>query len=166
MEAPPVLCKHPVLRTIEELSRNAATRRSIIAGIRAGGSPEARMSRAEQAGVLESYASDEDRQGARKALIGGHWGDTRTVLAISDALAEALERVTDEKPLRTWWAAGATDGEISVSVHEGADAIYLTLLTRPMGDIVRLDKFFDRTFKLDLMRQAEEFDEFAQRLEV
>jgi hypothetical protein len=154
-----------VLRTIEELSRDAATRRKIIDGIRAGGSPEARMSRAEDAGVLSSYASEDDRLAARKALIGGHWGDPRTVLAISDALATALERVTDEKPLRTWWAAGATQGEISASVHEGADAVYLTLLTRPLGDIVVLEKFFDRTFKLELIRQAEEFDAFTQRLE-
>ena len=122
------------------------------------------MKRAEQSGVLASYPSEDHRNDARKALISSHWGDSETVLRISDALASALERVTDAKPLRTWSATSATNN--LVSVHEGSDAVYLILMTRPMGKFVALDKLFDRSFKQELLTQAEQLEEFTSLFQV
>ncbi|MDJ0790183.1 MAG: hypothetical protein QNK05_25595 [Myxococcota bacterium] len=166
MQAPPHLSKHPMLRKIEELSRDRETRKAIIDGIRAGGRPEERLTRIEQEGLMEPYGDAEGAERTRKGLLNGLWGDSQDLLRVSDALATALERVTDDKPLTTWWAPGATSGEITVAVHEGADAVYFMLLTKPMGPAMADKVAFDAGFLAELQEGAEELVRFTDRFDV
>jgi len=155
MNAPPILCKHPMLETLEALAGNADALADLIQGIKATGpSPEARLTRAEDTGLYARY-SEEQKPDARAKLLGS-WGNTETLLKISDALGAALDLVRRTgHPLRCWWAAGATSkGVIDCAVTEGTNAIYFVLLTPPMGDEVAMDKGFDATFRNALQGQA------------
>jgi hypothetical protein len=158
MAAPPILCKHPMLETLEALAGNADALADLIQGIRnTGPSPEARLTRAEETGLYARY-SDGQKPEARAKLLSA-WGPADTLLKISDALGAALDLVRRTgHPLRCWWAAGATSKGIECMVTEGttegAKAIYFVLLTPPMGDDVAADKAFDALFRNSLQAQA------------
>jgi hypothetical protein len=155
MNAPPILCKHPMLETLEALAGNPDALAELADGIRNGGpTPEGRLRRAEDAGLYARYSEDQ-KPGARSALLGS-WGNAETLLRISDALGTALDLVRRTgHPLRCWWAAGvAAKGVIDCAVTEGTDAIYFLLLTPPMADAVAMDKSYDALFRNALQTQA------------
>jgi hypothetical protein len=156
MTAPPILCKHPMLTTLEALAANSDALGALIDSIRNGtGTPDGRLDAAVDAGLFASY-SDGQKSDARGKLLSA-WGDSATLLRISDALGKALDLVRKKNwPLRCWWAAGATQSGIDILVDEGKgdEAIYFVLLTPAMGVDVAADKGFDAAFKAALQLQS------------
>ena len=155
MAAPPMLCKHPMLETLEALAGNADALADLLDGIKnTGPSAESRLTRAEQTGLYARYAEDQ-KPAARSALL-DLWGTTETLLKISNELGKALDLVRRTgHPLRCWWASGVTGkGVIDCAVTEGTNAIYFLLLTPPMGDEVVANKAFDALFRNALQAQA------------
>ena len=146
--APPILCKHPMLDTLEALAGNHEALTDLIRGIRqTGDSVDARLERAVESGLLGRYA-DAQRAPAHEQLRS--WGADASLLRLSNALGDALELVrTKNKPLRAWWVAGATENELECAVRESDDseAVYFLLLTPPMNSEMVADKAaFDTTF--------------------
>src|SRR5512145_1101473 len=85
MAAPPMLCKHPMLETLEALAGNADALADLIDGIKnTGASAESRLTRAEQTGLYARYAEDQ-KPAARSALL-DLWGTSETLLKISNEL--------------------------------------------------------------------------------
>ena len=158
MNAPPILCKHPMLATLEALAANADALGDLIERHqeRRTARRTARLDRAVGSGLFAGY-SDDQKPDARAKLL-GVWGDNPTLLRISDALGEALDLVRRTGyPLRCWWAAGATAEGGSTAWSKTARAtrsIYLVLLTPPMGDEVAANKAFDAAFRDELQAQA------------
>lgn len=161
--APPILCKHPMLETIESLSRDPNQLQKMIADIAAGGDPQTRLDKIEGSGLLDSYGASEKPK-ARARLLGS-WGDEHTLLHISDSLGTALKKVSSKKPLRAWWIAGATETGIHCAVSDDANAVYFLLLTPPMDDgTVASKAAFDDPFLQSLKTQAADFKAFTDPL--
>lgn len=154
--APPILCKHPMLVTLEKLAGNDGALLSMIQGIIEGGAAQARLDRIEGDGLFTGYgASEKDR--ARHRLL--HvWGDEATLQTISDKLGEALQLVRKSDPkkmLRAWWVAGATSKGTICTVESDAEAVYFVMLTPPLdGDVVADKLTFDNDFLNQLKSQA------------
>jgi hypothetical protein len=155
MNAPPILCKHPMLETLEALAGNDDALLSMIQGIVTGGTAVERLDRIEGEGLFGRYTPPQKNDARQKLL--GSWGDETTLRHISDKLGEALQRVRASEPrktLRGWWAAGATAHGIRCAVEDDAESVYFVLLTPPMGDEVAADKAFDASFRNALQAQA------------
>jgi hypothetical protein len=152
--APPILCKHPMLETLETLTRDPAKLDKMIDDIARGGAAGDRLTKIEGDGLLGGYSEPEQPR-AHDRLLGG-WGDESTLLHISDSLGTALGMVRSQrKPLRGWWAAGATGRGIRCAVAEADDAICFVLLTPPMSDETVASKAaFDTGFLDDLKSLA------------
>lgn len=161
--APPILCKHPMLKTIEVLANNDGALLNMIQGIIAGGKPEHRLDRIDKEGLFAGYGEGE-KQKARERLL-KKWGDEATLEHISDQLGEALQMVRRSEPkkvLRTWWAAGATTEGIRCAVQCDAKAVYFVLLTPPLDQDVVADKLtFDNEFLGQLKLQANDFKDWT-----
>ena len=70
MNAPPILCKHPILETLEALAGNPDALADLIQGIKnSGPSPEARLTRAEESVFYARYSEDQKPE-ARAKLLG------------------------------------------------------------------------------------------------
>lgn len=157
MNAPPILCKHPMLETLEALAGNHEALTDLIRGIRhTGNSASARLASAEEAGLLGRY-SEAQKATAHERLLGG-WGNEETLLRISNRLGDALELVlAQNKPLRARWLAGATEQGIECAVHESktSDFVYFLLLTPPLtGEMVAGKAAFDASFLGELKTLA------------
>jgi len=146
-KAPPILCKHPMLETLETLTLDPAKLDKMIDDIARGGAAGDRLKKIEGDGLLGHYSGSEQSDAHERLLLGG-WGDEATLLHISDSLGEALGKVrSQKKPLRGWWAAGATERGIRCAVAEADDAICFLLLTPPLGDeTVATKATFDTDF--------------------
>ena len=157
MTAPPILCKHPMLDTLEALAGNHEALTDLIRGIRqTGDSASARLASAEDAGLLGRYS--EPQKPTAHARLLGSWGTEETLLRISNRLGDALELVlARNKPLRARWLAGATEQGIECAVHESktSDFVYFLLLTPPLdSDVVAEKAAFDVGFLGELKTLA------------
>jgi hypothetical protein len=162
--APPILCKHPMLDTLEALAGNHEALSDLIRGIRqTGNSASARLASAEEAGLLGRY-SEPQKLTAHARLLGS-WGNDETLLRISNRLGDALELVlAQNKPLRARWLAGATEQGVECAVHESktSDFVYFLLLTPPLtGDMVAGKAAFDTSFLGELKTLATALKAFA-----
>lgn len=161
--APPILCKHPMLVTLEKLAGNDAALLSMIQGIVQGGQAADRLARIEGDGLFTGYAAGEKDQVRRRLLRA--WGDEATLEQISDKLGEALQLVRRSEPrkmLRCWWLAGATSGSTVCTVTSDDDAVYFLLLTPPLDGPVVADKLtFDGDFLAQLKAQSASLGAFT-----
>lgn len=154
--APPILCKHPMLKTIETLASNDGALLSMIQGIVVNTEPERRLEAIEADGLLHPYEGSE-KPLAHDALL-TRWGDRKTLLHISDSLGQALQLVRASEPkkvLRAWWAVGAAKNGVRCVVTEDEDSVYFVMLTGPLDDVTVADKAaFDQDFIGELKTQA------------
>jgi hypothetical protein len=164
--APPILCKHPMLETIESLAGNATLLQKMIDDIEAGGAAATRLGKIENDGLLGRY-SDVQKTHAHAQLLGG-WGDESTLVHISNMLGTALVKVRDssgKRPLRAWWLVGATENGVRCAVTEDATAVYFLLLTPPLDDDAVASKAaFDTAFLNALKTQSGAFKEWTDSL--
>jgi hypothetical protein len=160
--APPVLCKHPMLETIESLAGNATLREKMIRDIENGAGAESRLTEIERDGLLGRYSEDQKGDAHDRLLHG--WGDESTLLHISNSLGSALARARDgKKTLRCWWAAGATDGGARCAITEDATTVYFLLLTPALTDDTVAEKAtFDTGFLNALRTQATAFKAWTE----
>jgi hypothetical protein len=161
--APPILCKHPMLETLETLASNEEALMAILETIVLGGKPEGRIDAIGARGLFHPYQAGEQPL-AKHALLHA-WGDEATLLHISETLGQALQKIRGSatpKRLRAWWAAGATKKGIRCLVGEDDENVYFVMLTEPLDDAKVADKAaFDGDFLSALKAQAVAFEDWA-----
>jgi hypothetical protein len=166
VNAPPILCKHPMLKTIETLASNDGALMSMIQGIVLGGAPADRLQAIEADGLLYHYDEGEKALAHRALLT--KWGDEKTLRHISDTLGQALQLVRASEPkkaLRAWWAVGAAKKGIRCVVTEDDDTVYFVMLTEPLDDVKVADKAaFDQDFIGELKAQAKALEAWTDPL--